>query len=507
MCDETYLTQFAEKNYKEALLTVCWKVSKAQIVVGSQKAYRELIFASIEFIPRYFGAQIGLKEHSKKIKDGRLFHIRYVMKPSEAFDWYVNGRNKGFVSMPWDLEDKQIYFNPEGAADNVMVELLPIPDMLFAENLPFIAHTWRKAQCIHYLPMSNSDHLYDVLSRYEVWDWVSSCLCFDFKKYSEYLGSVNLIFPNPYYCHMHIRRVRDGNNLAKQVDLFFDQDCSKDNLRVFIGERFNAECTAIIERCILNQTERIDVIDPESAIGYIVVDAQGRIWDRMDYTPPIRRIVGSIGAVEKMIGFNCKDKSTQILPRVAYSGMTVESPHGLSSIIRLSDRMNVTISSRQIDQIQLSQKMFFSEGALAEKNIRALINKAIHRIIIVDPYFDYRSSSMYLAAANVPIRVLCADGGLKDDDVNGEKLLEIINQLRKNHYQIDIRVSSHKKLHDRFLVIDDEAWLLGSSLRTIGDSLSMMIKLDCAVRVIEFIEDCFLKYGQKTLESWISSRG
>ena len=500
------LCEFVKTHYREAVITVCWKASKAQSVVDNQKAYRELIFASIEFIPKYFGAQVGLKEHGEKFKDERLFHIRYVMKPREALDWYVNGHNKGFVSMPWDSDEKRIYFKSEGSTDDGMVELLPIPDMLFAEDLPFIARNWRKAQCIHYLPMSNSEHLYDVLSKCNAWNWISSCLCFDFKKYSEYLGSVNLIFPNPYYCHLHIRRVRDGNKLVKQVELLFDQDCSQKNLRVFVGERFNAEYTAITERYISNQKELIDVMDPASAIGYVVLDSQGRIWDRMDYAPPIRSIVGSIGAVGKMMKFDCKDKSTQILPRVAYSGMTVESPYELSPIIRLSDRMNAAISSRRLDQVQLSQKLFFSEGAVAEKNIRALINKATHRVIIVDPYFDHGSSSMYLAAANVPIRVLCADGGLKDGDKNGKKLLEIVNQLRKNHYQIDIRVSNHKKLHDRFLVIDDEAWLLGSSLRTIGDSLSMMIKLNCAVRVIEFIEDCFKKYGQKTLEAWISSR-
>lgn len=502
------LDSFIAQYYRQAVITACWAVSKSQSGNSTLPSYRELIYASIEFIPNYFGCQFGEDETQLKQPRGiRIFHVRHIMSAPDGLAWYRNACSYGYMEMPWDAPNKRIEYNPELSPDHQMLSFPALPLTFYADRLPFIGKCWWHAQCGHYLPTSDAKNILGLLKCEDVRTWIEEHLCFDLGNYPEYVGSVNLIMPNPYYCHSHMKRVSGVNGgLANQVDLKFDQNCSSAGLRVIYAQRVgNGEFTVVGERQVTQQTERFDIVDVEAADGYIVVDSYGRVVDMMNFAPIVTMICGHIGCVNGYAEFVCKDNKRQVVPKVRHSGLTVKSPFPRSAFIELSDRLRACEADREARKIERVQQLYFKNAGDAERQIRTLINGAVDSVLIIDSYFSADTASMYLAAANAPVTVLTSNSDVRDGDKSRKRLLAKINSLRAMGMSVDVWLNTQHQLHDRFLVVDNTVWLLGSSLKTLGDSLSMMIKLDDSTRRARWFWDFFKTIGKKRLGDWVAS--
>jgi hypothetical protein len=112
--------------------------------------------------------------------------------------------------------------------------------------------------------------------------------------------------------------------------------------------------------------------------------------------------------------------------------------------------------------------------------IRELIASARFQILLVDPYLDADDLQEFATAASfqgVAIRGLInprpgrnrrGDGS---GDLFGDQMLEKIEALRdpaQEFGDIDIRVSKIRRLHDRFLQVDDVIWHSGHSFNQLG---------------------------------------
>lgn len=195
----------------------------------------------------------------------------------------------------------------------------------------------------------------------------------------------------------------------------------------------------------------------------------------------------------------------------------------------------------------------------AKEKIRELINIARYRCIICDPYFGIKdlwefvyhiqnisvdvrilSSKMFLSEripsekvkgnailiseiqnvnANlkasseeklVNIQKLMDENeqikrGLK---TNAEALLEGIKEYNNKPFQkLKCRFLNGKqsKLHDRFLIIDDNVWLLGSSLNEFGNRATTIVKIDGPIEIIRAVEEWWESNEEtEDLESYIS---
>ena len=98
--------------------------------------------------------------------------------------------------------------------------------------------------------------------------------------------------------------------------------------------------------------------------------------------------------------------------------------------------------------------------------VKHLFYKAYNRIIIIDSYLDYSVLEM-LNDINIDITIYIAS---HTPITNREILL-----FQQNHTLNVIRTN---KYHDRFIIIDNELYSIGSSIKDIGKKISQISKLE-----------------------------
>lgn len=193
-------------------------------------------------------------------------------------------------------------------------------------------------------------------------------------------------------------------------------------------------------------------LDMILAVGYRVNSKRGIMF---------RRWANSILKQYLMNGYVINESRC-----VAHSDNLVQINNSINSI---NDRLsNVEFRLDNITSIDiLKDKLFYDreyfEGYVFIKN---LFSKANNRIIIIDNYLDYSVLEM-LNDVNVEITIYICDS---TPITNRE-----INLFQQTHNLIVIRTN---KYHDRFIIIDNELYNIGSSIKDIGKKVSHISKLE-----------------------------
>ena len=140
-----------------------------------------------------------------------------------------------------------------------------------------------------------------------------------------------------------------------------------------------------------------------------------------------------------------------------------------STINDLNNRLtNVELRLDNINSIDIFKDKLFYNGALFEgySFIKSLFNKAINRIIIIDAYLDYSVLEM-LIGITIPITIYI----YPSSPITNKE----ISLFQQNH---NLNIIRTNKYHDRFIVIDDELYNVGSSIKDIGKKISHISKLE-----------------------------
>ena len=103
-------------------------------------------------------------------------------------------------------------------------------------------------------------------------------------------------------------------------------------------------------------------------------------------------------------------------------------------------------------------------------DLKNIVNRAQSDLIVIDPYFDGTAFDAYLSAVHsgVSIRVL-ADRYANDVATYIEK--------HRLQYKSELELRSSKELHDRVVLADDEAWIMGGSIKDAGKKATYLIPL------------------------------
>ena len=140
-----------------------------------------------------------------------------------------------------------------------------------------------------------------------------------------------------------------------------------------------------------------------------------------------------------------------------------------NTINHINDRLtNVELRLDNLNNTDIFKDKIFYNGQLFEgySFIKNLFNKANTRIIIIDGYLDYSVLEM-LVGINIPITIyIYPSSPISDNEIN----------LFKNNH--DLTVIRTNKYHDRFIVIDNELYNIGSSIKDIGKKISQISKLE-----------------------------
>lgn len=511
--------------YFQAVITMCWRLTRHKIAgdVGMEN-HRQLIFASVELIPMYMKVLPTSPdsfldgEKRTEFSGSRVFFRRFVVSATEGIGWYEQSLKDGFIQMFWD-GNKLVEFHPYQNDDIRLVSYPQYPETAYLADSPIIPKCWNHAQVSHYMPVDSLDELTEFVSHQNVADWIGERLCWRLENNIEFLGSICLVAPNPYYhrssCRLNPDPSRKGPD---RVEFRVDRDPSHflNPLTVILAERFNGNEFGVTQQRPLTNGEPLDFIlrGRANETGYAVIDSNGTIWDMQDFAPFIRSISVEMGVVDKELVYNCKDGKKQRITKLgAKRDITIDEPNEPTKTMALSSKI---VAIRRRNRRSITQFVYYRQEGEAERKIRELIHSARRSLFIADPYYSPQTAKLFLEATrstDVQTTILCTVGGLKkckDGSDPGRELLAIVNEAAGKNLQgpINVKVCPQDMLHDRFIVIDEsEAWLLGSSLNTLGDSLSVIVRLDNPQATIIPVLDKIVQDNQtRKLDEWIKQR-
>ena len=150
----------------------------------------------------------------------------------------------------------------------------------------------------------------------------------------------------------------------------------------------------------------------------------------------------------------------------------------------MEDRIDRRLSEHDHQLPQLTEKVdFFVRSSLQPKEgiffdgqifdayafVADLIRKAKKRIVVIDSYID-DSVLVQLSKRNSGVTVDIYDGRISD------QLRQDVE--RHNAQYPGVTLHAYNKAHDRFLIIDEEVYHIGHSLKDLGKKLFAFSKMD-----------------------------
>lgn len=101
--------------------------------------------------------------------------------------------------------------------------------------------------------------------------------------------------------------------------------------------------------------------------------------------------------------------------------------------------------------------------------IAGLIRKARHRIVVIDNYID----------DSVLVQLSKRNPGVAVDIYDGQISKQLRQDVEKHNAQYPgVTLHKYTKAHDRFLIIDDDVYHIGASLKDLGKKLFAFSKMD-----------------------------
>jgi hypothetical protein len=171
--------------------------------------------------------------------------------------------------------------------------------------------------------------------------------------------------------------------------------------------------------------------------------------------------------------------ANSILKQYLLNGQAINETRCLAhsdNLIKINNKINII--NEKVDTLELKldsitstdyfKNKIFYDGELFEgySFIKTLFNEAKNRIVIIDAYLDYSVFEM-LNDINIVITIYINSS---TPITNRE-----ISLFGQNHNLIVIRTNLY---HDRFIIIDDELYNIGSSIKDIGKKISHISKLE-----------------------------
>lgn len=460
-----------------------------------------LLFASVELLPAEMPAPPAPPNGGwyQNFGSGRLCVGRTVVPLLEALAWYeALGRGHGLV--------------PGKTFKVTAPRLAPEPDhngFTVPPEPPPFSPMWHRRARLHRLvpmdPLADSVEMLragitDVEACVRARAWLRQHLHFDLLAYDEWLGSGVLIAPNPLLRDWAARIVtRSAEGETLEVGGLPRQGVDLSTLKVTVEEqragasgwrdegtpnvlgRFYAsapsEVAAVRHDLFCHRRGVLDHEAPAWFFRGVSVGEAGEVSHR--HVAPPRRTPGA------------KPKQIEVRSK------PISLPDPPATALRQLERLQQARAARAGDQQPAEAlrsapivRLLEHDRAATVAWICELIAQARSQVLFVDPYFDADDLQEFATAAQyqgVAIRVLInpRPGRVRDADENGElfgdHLLRKIEELRdpiQEFGDIDIRVSRVRRLHDRFLQVDDIVWHSGHSFNRMGmGEISLMTRV------------------------------
>lgn len=495
-----------DEDYEMAVVHVAWDRQRGR---NGKEDERTLLFAFVELIP----AEIPPPVDDYRENDRRFFErlggnsdhsvcVRHAVVPAkEALSWYLDCRRAvavlpgdGRLPKPDAPDAKRLRL-----ADLGEVPLWPTL-VCAADNsdeIPF-GPEWAECPRMHHLvPVAEFDleALWLKPEEERARRWLADHLHFDLEEYPEYWGSVHLLAPNPMYRELHMR-LQPRTPPAESVLMQFEPRAGKRVEGLELACRGLRASEKAYAYNLLVQSPLMRLNFPRGSYG-----RQDDIIDPVRGTLTSSNLVhGFLGRINFSVALSGKRDVKGPTPETSYSVMTsnpVEQIHvgEASKLASAESRLNQAVFRRgaRAAAKRQNQRWFRGQQEDAVDVLRGLIHEATREVLLVDPYFGGTELQRFMLAVgreDIPVRILTSaqlrelknagpEGGPSSspEEVLFNVLQQVRSHQRMNPFEIKVMKGNPPAVHDRFLLVDDRIWLLGSSLNNFGQRGTMMVSL------------------------------
>ncbi|MDC3959978.1 VPA1262 family N-terminal domain-containing protein [Polyangium jinanense] len=479
-----------DDDYATAVLHIAWDLH-------TQTKERTLLFGLVELLPTEVPPPFENDDEEKepcllRKTNHRIFLRRVVMPAREALRWYLDCRRGvgGLPDKPGEDPARKLLLSDLG-------EDPPWPNLLCVSGdnaTPPFCPPWQENPRVHHLiPLSEPGimKVWRDAEREKATDWLSDRLHFRFDEYPEYWGSVHLVAPNPVYRDLEMRS-RPGMPLRGSLFLRFQPRAGQTVEGLSMICRPNSWMGPVDIRHIIVKAR------------ILRIESEARVTDVQDEVIDLKRGLLAQGSYAFPTGFNLQ--VNMVTSRVRVAGKTPEESFEVDRVDkgdkivtnetertpsareRMAEAQRQRMRKRHVDS--RSQRWFSGAKVEATSVVRELIHPAKREVLLVDPYFGPNELTFALAVRQegIPIQILSSVEMLKNrceeegqEKEQGEALLANLDRLgaedRLNPMAIRVMTGDRPAIHDRFLLVDDRVWLLGSSLNEFGSRGTMLVSL------------------------------
>ena len=493
-------------GYCQALVHLAW---------FREDKIRHLLFGMVELRPNEFPNAVGCPTKSLRVgnKGRRYLHYRrLVLSAADAIGWY-QAAARGHPVLPSD-PSHSTRGDGERFEGGSFAQEPPWPHLATSKELVFTPD-WMQGSRTHFLfPKHALPSRIDKLintdrNRATLEEWLNFDLVDD---YREYQGAICLVVPNPVFRSIERTHVEDSAAEASDIvayKLVARQGQRVEGLRLEIANErpgggrltplvheFCEEAIAVLEFPVEVRREGLSITHPSHGL-----------LEWHEPLPLVRsmRFSGRVLSRQKEVVVRPRGRK-----RAAYKyevdefvdagevvfGEELNNLHVLSRFAEAESKRN-----RRQAAIDYDQRWFHCAPSEARAYVHKIIGRAGHTVLIVDPYFagpELLGFGHAITMNNIALRILTSAQALKPANRDNAKadlglqLLQIRNYTFSTYAtkpRIRVLAGDPSGVHDRFLVVDGNVWLLGNSLHTIGERAGMIIRLPDPEPVIAHLED------------------
>lgn len=425
-------------------------------------------------------------------KDYTLF-IRRVFwdKATSAIQFFqsdkirvINKNDENDIVHDYYNENGEIFSEPDGEVGLLINRNSKIKSKLF-DVLPMFDGSVRV-----YTKLNGSSEFRNILPQdkfLKVDLLVKKYLGISLIEHMEFLGSVFLCMPNPYLKDVQLELGRGRRKLL--VSLLFRTGKSLKNGFFEVVDERKFGTGFCIRQEIINDKFVIDLPNEPELLRYRIYSASGELLeDCANY------FVGKISFTMAIEGlkrvFQINDKQT-IVNMKTYEHFSVgDDEDSYDDLLRREQ------SERELKLLEEKRIFVYFPGDRGRTNskekavqiIRELINGAKERCIICDPYLsgdDYLEYGIQVSSTNIILKLITSEKFMlqkiskEGSKTQGDHMDDILSQV-KSKIMIECYILKGRErspLHDRFIIVDDSAYLLGSSLAEFGSRATTLYKV------------------------------
>lgn len=488
-------------DYEHALIHLAWIGKRGQD--GSVE--NRLVFGFIELTPR--GCPSPLDEPSRSLNlgdEGVLRIARSATSARDAVSWYrAFSATHALFPRVYSQQGEPRALEPAGAfveePNWPACSTAPSDTSASALPLPFVPD-WHSCPRVHHrICAVQPPTVLGSASRAAALSWLSEEFRFHFDQFEELLGSLHLIAPNPIFQELQARVVRDDHALALHLVSMNARPLTGLTLR--LRNHQSSGVTSLHDHAIESPVIIVQLPTALGMVSWEIVCSERGLLYLQPETTFIARIEGRIDIVTERRRVEVPAPPAGTPSTLEVNVATSErflagapEPRGITVsgiVLRARERRERSQAARR------SGQRFFIDGQPeADRILRDLVHGARHDVLFVDPYFtanEIQRFALAVGSRTAGVNVLTWAGVLKKlsslatvipaaiGKTEGAVLDAHVGRLnadgRTNPIAVHVMGGKEPAIHDRFLIIDDDVWLLGSSFNSFGKSGTVLTKL------------------------------